>query len=230
MMLMMNRHARVVALGGVVLGSVGCAGAPAGVLLEAPAPIVTAAPPPAPPTALPLTVAGAAPVEAPAVMAEPCVELKSPDAREVQAPAKPPAEFAQRTASEALDRLALIVPMSDEQRGKVITLPSDEMTEPGQWTLMATARYRLDQLVPALREQEGHRIVVQGYTDSLGTAALNDTLSVRRAQAVCEYLVTRGVPVHALRFEGLGARRPVRDNATPEGRSHNRRIEIVIGR
>jgi outer membrane protein OmpA-like peptidoglycan-associated protein len=225
----MNGYAWVVVLGGVALVSVACAPTLASTWLAAPAPSVAPAPT-APPAAVPDEVPGPPPAEAPSVTVELCAELEPLAAREAQTPVKPATEVAERRASEALDRLAASVGMTSQRRGKVITLRSDDMIDPGQWTLVPTARYWLDQLAPALREQEGHRIVVQGYTDSLGTAALNDALSLRRAQAVCNYLVTRGVPVHALRIEGLGARRPVGDNATPNGRAQNRRIEIVIGR
>lgn len=135
-----------------------------------------------------------------------------------------------RRASEALDRLAMRIRISDERRGWVITLPSDELVEEGRWALGPVARFSLDKLVGALRAQDGRLILVQGYTDSLGPAASNDALSLRRAEAVCEYLVAQGVPVEALRVEGLGARRPMGDNATAEGRSRNRRVEIVIAR
>jgi outer membrane protein OmpA-like peptidoglycan-associated protein len=157
--------------------------------------------------------------------------LAAPSAEPESAPSpKPVGRFADRRANEALDRLAPLVVVAEQRRGKVITLLSDELGEPGQWALGSMGHLKLNEIAPALREQEGRTIVVQGYTDSNGTAALNEALSLLRAQAVCDYLVGQGVAVEALRAEGLGARRPVQGNGTPEGRAHNRRIEIVISR
>jgi outer membrane protein OmpA-like peptidoglycan-associated protein len=142
----------------------------------------------------------------------------------------PASRFAQRRADEALDRLAALVTVAEERRGRVITLRSDDLGEPGGWVLSHSGSQRVDLLVAALREQDGRMIVVSGYTDSRGAPAANDALSLLRAQAVCDHLAGRGVGVGSLRVEGLGARRPLRDNGTADGRSENRRIEIVISR
>jgi peptidoglycan-binding protein ArfA len=64
----------------------------------------------------------------------------------------------------------------------------------------------------------------------MGTAAANDALSLRRAEAVRDFLATKGVASESMRPEGLGARRPIAGNSTPDGRARNRRIEIVIAR
>jgi len=140
----------------------------------------------------------------------------------------PPFVFAERRASEALDHLAKLVTIRHEKRGHVITLPSDKMVEPGQWAITVTGQYTLKELAPGLRNQDGHAIFIQGYTDSMGTSAVNDALSLRRAEAVLDYLATQGVPAESMRAEGLGAKRPVAGNSTPDGRAQNRRIEIVI--
>lgn len=205
----------------------------AGCAARMPPPPDVMAPPPPPPAVLADVVRdqGAPKVEVAeaAVPAASCVETTPEDAQGTAA-ADPADPFAERRASEALDRLGSRVRMTEERRGRVLTLGSDELVEPGQWALLAVAHYQLDHLAPALREQGNHRIVVHGHTDSRGAAAQNDALSLRRAQAVCDYLVTRGVRVSALRVEGHGARKPAADNATPEGRAQNRRIEIVVMR
>jgi outer membrane protein OmpA-like peptidoglycan-associated protein len=148
--------------------------------------------------------------------------LKSLDAPTV------PFIFAARRASEALDHLAGLVVVRHERRGDVITLPCDKMVEPGQWTINTTGQFALKELAPGLRDQDGHAIIIQGYTDSLGISAVNDALSLRRAEAVRDFFVTQGVAAESLRAEGLGAKRPVASNSTPDGRAQNRRIEIVI--
>jgi outer membrane protein OmpA-like peptidoglycan-associated protein len=88
----------------------------------------------------------------------------------------------------------------------------------------------LRELAVALRDQDGRTILIQGYTDSRGTPAVNDALSLQRAEAVRDFLTTQGVVAETMRAEGMGARRPVASNGTADGRAQNRRIEIVIAR
>jgi outer membrane protein OmpA-like peptidoglycan-associated protein len=139
-----------------------------------------------------------------------------------------PGPFAERRASEALDRLATMVTIRREKRGAVITLASDKLVESGQWVLTTSGQYTLRELAAGLRDQDGHTIFIQGYTDSMGTSVVNDALSLRRAEAVRDYLTSQGVALESMRAEGLGAKRPVAQNGTPDGRAQNRRIEIVI--
>ncbi len=84
-------------------------------------------------------------------------------------------------------------------------------------------RVLLDRLAPCWR---GGRFEVGGHTDSSGTDAINQTLSERRARAVVDHLVSRGIEAHALTARGYGSSRPLADNATPEGRARNRRVEF----
>jgi outer membrane protein OmpA-like peptidoglycan-associated protein len=139
-----------------------------------------------------------------------------------------PAVFAERQASEALDRLAGLVPIRHEKRGAVITLASDALVDSGQWALTTSGQYNLRELAAGLRDQAGRMIIIQGYTDSLGSAAVNDALSLRRAEAVRDFLTTQGVVADKMRAEGLGAKRPVASNGSADGRAQNRRIEIVL--
>jgi outer membrane protein OmpA-like peptidoglycan-associated protein len=145
----------------------------------------------------------------------------------VGAPAVP-AFFAERRSSEALDRLAGLVIIRRERRGAVITLSSDRLVESGQWVLTSSGKYTVKELAAGLRDQEGRAIFIQGYTDSMGSPVVNDLLSLRRAEAVRDYLTSLGVAPENMHAEGFGAKRPVAQNATPDGRAQNRRIEIVI--
>jgi outer membrane protein OmpA-like peptidoglycan-associated protein len=155
--------------------------------------------------------------------------LSSISSGAVRAVAQPvPAVFAERRASEAFDRLAALVEIRHEKRGAVITLPSDRLVDSGQWTLTTSGQYTMRELAVGLREQGGRTIRVQAYTDSMGATAANDALSLRRAEAVRDFLIAEGVPAESMRAEGMGAKRPLAPNATADGRAQNRRIEIVI--
>lgn len=137
------------------------------------------------------------------------------------------AEAQAREAVQSLDRIAAI--RVDQARGTIITLSGSVLFASAQSTLLANARERLDQVAEALKKQGTEQsIVVEGYTDSRGSDQTNDELSLRRAQAVREYLVSRGVPAERIRAVGRGKANPIADNASPEGRANNRRVEIVI--
>jgi len=69
---------------------------------------------------------------------------------------------------------------------------------------------------------------VVGHTDSTGSAALNERLSLRRADAVKQYLVSKGIEPNRIYTEGKGARQPVADNKTAEGRQKNRRVDVEV--
>jgi OOP family OmpA-OmpF porin len=79
-----------------------------------------------------------------------------------------------------------------------------------------------------MKNESSAAFVVQGYTDSRGSDALNQDLSQRRAEAVRAYLVRRGVPSDRITAQGMGASNPIADNDTAEGRADNRRVELVV--
>jgi OOP family OmpA-OmpF porin len=79
-----------------------------------------------------------------------------------------------------------------------------------------------------LKENPGVRVQVAGYTDSVGTDEYNQGLSERRANAVRDYLASHGVDASRLTAVGFGESNPVADNATADGRSQNRRVELNI--
>jgi OOP family OmpA-OmpF porin len=73
-------------------------------------------------------------------------------------------------------------------------------------------------------------VIATGHTDSVGTDAYNQKLSVRRADAVKKYLVSKGIADNRIQIEGKGESQPVADNKTDDGRAKNRRVQIeVIG-
>ncbi len=136
---------------------------------------------------------------------------------------------ADKRAKEALERLAASIgAVKQEPRGMVITLSGSVLFASNKDALLPAAQERLGQVADALKTQDDHKIVVEGHTDSQGSAASNQGLSERRAQSVVSFLVSRGVPAEQIRPQGLGSNRPVADNASPEGRANNRRVEIIV--
>jgi outer membrane protein OmpA-like peptidoglycan-associated protein len=88
------------------------------------------------------------------------------------------------------------------------------------------AMKKLDQVAASLAGMAQVRVEVAGYTDSVGDPGRNQQLSVRRAQAVVDYLAARDVARERLTAKGYGQENPIADNATAEGRSRNRRVEL----
>lgn len=86
----------------------------------------------------------------------------------------------------------------------------------------------LDTVARTLGEFDQTIIEVAGHTDSVGNAAYNQKLSEQRAQAVADYLVSRGVNRERLMITGAGANHPIASNATEAGRAENRRVEITL--
>jgi len=72
------------------------------------------------------------------------------------------------------------------------------------------------------------RFNVEGHTDNVGGAAMNEELSLKRAMTVRDYLIRQGVPASSVDVAGLGLSAPIGDNSTVDGRARNRRVEIVV--
>ncbi len=113
------------------------------------------------------------------------------------------------------------------ERGLLVTL-GDVLFAFNKSDLTPQAAPRLDKLAGFLRQFPDRRLLIEGYTDSVGGDAYNMDLSQRRAQAVQSALVQRGVEASRITARGYGKSYPVADNNTAEGRAMNRRVEIVI--
>lgn len=137
---------------------------------------------------------------------------------------------AEQRARDALAKLAVAAALAvkEEPRGQVITLPEGVLFEFGKDKLRPTSQDKLGQVAEALKSQEDHKIVIEGHTDSVGTDEANLGLSQRRAKAVRDFLVARGVGAEHITATGVGEARPIADNASPEGRANNRRVEIIV--
>jgi flagellar motor protein MotB len=91
----------------------------------------------------------------------------------------------------------------------------------------AAAPY-LDKIAALIINKSSKQVLVEGYTDNVGTLAANQIISDARAKAVSNALLERGVPADRLKSEGFSFHRPVMSNIKEEGRAMNRRVEIVI--
>lgn len=110
-------------------------------------------------------------------------------------------------------------------RGQAITARALYF-EQGQVVLLPAVQASLDTLARVLRRYPALRLEVQGHTDNQGDPAINQQLSLRRAEAVCQYLGTRGIAATRLRPLGLGGTQPVADNNMPAERPRNRRVVL----
>src|SRR5450631_940706 len=95
-------------------------------------------------------------------------------------------------------------------------------------TLKPEGKAKLDDLASKIGGINLEVIIAVGHTDSVGTEAYNQKLSIKRAEAVKGYLVSKGIEKNRVYTEGKGEKQPVADNKTAEGRAKNRRVEIEV--
>ena len=98
----------------------------------------------------------------------------------------------------------------------------------GTANLTAAARGVLDAIAEDLGQASSVLVTVEGHTDNSGSIAFNSQLSQQRADAVVQYLISKGISAERLTAQGFGPRRPLATNTTPEGRSENRRVEFSL--
>ena len=110
----------------------------------------------------------------------------------------------------------------------IVTMPQDILFAVDSSTVNSALRGDLLTVANSLKEYPQSRVQVIGHTDNTGSAAYNQGLSERRANAVSDVLMSGGVSFNRIESFGRGEDRPVASNLTPEGRAQNRRVEIVI--
>ncbi len=109
-----------------------------------------------------------------------------------------------------------------------VNIPSDVSFDTGSATIKPQMRAVLDPFAASLKDDAKAQVTIVGHTDSTGSEAVNNPLSVQRAQSVRDYLSSRGVAATRVATEGRGEREPVSDNTTDAGRAKNRRVEILL--
>jgi outer membrane protein OmpA-like peptidoglycan-associated protein len=109
-----------------------------------------------------------------------------------------------------------------------LNIPSDISFDTGRSNIKSNLQPILDQFAQGLNSQPNTEIRIVGHTDSTGSEATNNSLSVNRAASARDYLVSRGVDGRRIQIDGRGEREPIADNNTDSGRAKNRRIEIYL--
>ena len=109
-----------------------------------------------------------------------------------------------------------------------VTYAADAFFDSDKSVLKAEGKAKLDDLTSKIKGINLEVIIAVGHTDSVGSDAYNQKLSVRRSEAIKAYLVTKGVEKNRVYTEGKGEKQPVADNKTTEGRAKNRRVEIEV--
>ena len=109
-----------------------------------------------------------------------------------------------------------------------VTYAADTFFDFDKSVLKPAAKAKLDDLVSKIKSINLEVIIAVGHTDSVGTDAYNQKLSVRRSEAVKAYLVSKGIEKNRVYTEGKGEKQPVADNKTAQGRAKNRRVELEV--
>jgi outer membrane protein OmpA-like peptidoglycan-associated protein len=125
------------------------------------------------------------------------------------------------------EQLNSILQTRDSARGLIVSM-SDVLFDTAKYSLKSGAREKLAKVAGILLAYPGLNIEVGGYTDNVGSDAMNQTLSENRAGSVRDYLVNQGVATASITSRGFGETLPVSTNDTATGRQQNRRVELVV--
>jgi outer membrane protein OmpA-like peptidoglycan-associated protein len=109
-----------------------------------------------------------------------------------------------------------------------LNIPNEVSFDTNSYAIKPAMRSVLDPFANSLRDDPNTRLNIVGHTDSTGSDAINNPLSIERAQSVRDYLAARGVSPTRIQTAGRGSREPVADNGSDSGRAMNRRVEIYL--
>jgi len=145
--------------------------------------------------------------------------------------AKAEAERARQAAADLraqlLEQFNRVLPTTDTPRGLQVNM-GDVLFDTGKYKLRVEAQLGLAKLTGIVLSHPGLVLAIEGYTDTTGTTAFNQTLSEQRANSVRDYLVQQGLDATSVSAQGFGPADPVASNDTPQGRQQNRRVEIIV--
>ena len=144
-----------------------------------------------------------------------------------RAPAPAPAPVARPAPAPAPAPVAAPAPAPAAAAAKV-TYAADAFFDFDRAVLKNEGKAKLDDLVSKVAGVNLEVVIAVGHTDSVGGDSYNQRLSVRRAEAVKAYLVSKGIEANRVYTEGKGKAQPVADNSTREGRAKNRRVEVEV--
>lgn len=130
-------------------------------------------------------------------------------------------------AAESLRRRLELMALRETDRGMVITL-GDVLFATGQTTLQPEAQTNLADVVELLQSEPQKRVRIEGHTDSTGAESVNLRISQQRADAVKAELVALGIDEMRIEAVGMGQDFPIASNDTAEGRSQNRRVDVIL--
>ena len=142
-------------------------------------------------------------------------------------PAPAPAPTPVATPAPAPAAPAPVAPVAPPAATKV-TYAADAFFNFDKSVLKPEGKAKLDDLVGKIKDINLEVIIAVGHTDSVGSDAYNQKLSIRRSEAVKAYLVSKGIEKNRVYTEGKGEKQPIADNKTAEGRAKNRRVEIEV--
>jgi outer membrane protein OmpA-like peptidoglycan-associated protein len=129
--------------------------------------------------------------------------------------------------AKLLQQFNAIFATRDTARGLIVSL-SDVLFDTGKSTLHPGAREKLAKISGIVLAYPDLRLAIEGNTDSVGSDAMNQTLSEQRADSVRDYLAQENIPTSSMTAQGFGKTQPVATNDTAEGRQQNRRVELVV--
>ncbi|MFO0236251.1 MAG: outer membrane protein OmpA [Burkholderiales bacterium] len=109
-----------------------------------------------------------------------------------------------------------------------VTFAADTFFDFDKYVLKPEGKAKLDDLASKIKDITLEVIIAVGHTDWIGTYEYNEKLSLRRAEAVKAYMVSKGIEANRIYTEGKGEKQPVADNRTAEGRAKTRRVEIEV--
>ena len=141
------------------------------------------------------------------------------------APVAPPAVVAPPAPAPAPAPAVVVPPPPVATK---VTYAADAFFDFDKSVLKPEGKAKLDDLVSKVKGINLEVIIAVGHTDSRGSDAYNQKLSVRRSEAVKAYLVSKGIEKNRVYTEGKGEKQPVADNKTKEGMAKNRRVEIEV--